>query len=111
MSLNQITIEPIIPLWLITLLYSLGLTAALIQYRLIRGKLGKKRALIISLLRLGSISFIVAFSLNPSLVTEKVHRVAPAVAVLVDMSRSMERPAFPGQRTRLDRSESPYSRR
>jgi uncharacterized membrane protein len=106
MSLNQITIEPIIPLWLIALLYSLGLTAALIQYRLTRGKLGRKRALIISLLRLGSISFIVAFSLNPSLVTEKVHRVAPALAVLVDMSRSMERPAFPGQRTRLDEAKA-----
>ena len=106
MSLNQITIEPIIPLWLITLLLALGLTAAIIQYGLIRGKLGKKRALIISFLRLGSISVIVAFSLNPSLVTEKVHRVAPAVAVLVDMSRSMERPAFPGQRTRLDEAKA-----
>jgi uncharacterized membrane protein len=106
MSLNHITIEPVLPLWGIILLFSLGLTAALIQYRLTQDKLGKKRALILSFLRLGAISFIVAFSLNPTLVTEKVHRVAPALAILVDTSRSMGQPASSKEDTRLDEAKA-----
>lgn len=106
MSLNQITIEPIISLWLMALLLALGLTAVIIQYGLTRGKLGKRRAFILSFLRLGAISVVVAFSLNPSLVTEKVHRVAPVAAILVDTSRSMERPISSGQGTRLDEAKA-----
>ena len=45
MILSQITIAPIFPLWLITLLLALGSVAAILQYRRIRKRLGPKKAL------------------------------------------------------------------
>ncbi len=102
MNVNTITIPPFFPIWLIILLFFLGLALAFAQYRGIRDKLGKTRARILSFLRLSAISLIVAFALNPSLVTKKEHKISPSVAILVDSSQSMGQSA-PGEKiTRLD---------
>jgi len=106
MNLDQITIAPVFPLWLILLLFSLGFASAIAQYRFMREKLGHSRALGLSLLRLGAISFLVAFALNPSLVAKKEHKVFPAIAVLLDTSQSMAQSGGPGKASRLEEAKS-----
>lgn len=106
MSVNQITIAPVFPLWLIILLFCLGFVSVLAQYRATLDKLGKTRALIISFLRLGAISLLVAFALNPSLVAQKEHKIAPAIAILVDTSQSMGQSASREKVPRLDEAKA-----
>jgi uncharacterized membrane protein len=106
MNLDQITIAPVFPLWLILLLFSLGFASAIAQYRFMREKLGHSRALGLSLLRLGAISFLVAFALNPSLVAKKEHKVLPAIAILLDTSQSMGQPGSPGKASRLEEAKA-----
>jgi len=106
MSVNQITITPVFPLWLIILLFCLGFVSVLAQYRVTLDKVGRTRGLIISFLRLGAISLLVAFALNPSLVTKKEHKIAPAIAILVDTSHSMGQSASPENVTRLDEARA-----
>jgi len=106
MSVNQITIAPVFPLWLIILLFCLGFVSVLAQYRATLDKLGKTRALIISFLRLGAISLLVAFALNPSLVAQKEHKIAPAIAILVDTSQSMGQSASRENLPRLDEAKA-----
>ena len=106
MNLDQITITPVFPLWLILLLFSLGFASAIGQYRLMQGRLGRFRALGLSLLRLGTISFLIAFALNPSLVTKREHKVSPAIAILLDTSQSMGQPGHPGKASRLEEAKA-----
>jgi len=106
MSVNQITITPVFPWWLIILLLCLGLASALAQYRVIQDKVGKTRAFIISFLRFGAISLLVAFALNPSLVTKKEHKISPAIAILVDTSQSMAQSTSRDNVTRLDEAKA-----
>jgi uncharacterized membrane protein len=106
MSLDQIIIAPVFPLWLILLLLSLGFASAIAQYRFMREKLEHSRALGLSLLRLGTISFLVAFALNASLVAKKEHKVFPAIAVLLDTSQSMGQSGGPGKASRLEEAKA-----
>ncbi len=106
MNLDQITIAPVFPLWLILLLFSLGFASAVAQYRFMRGRLGHSRALGLSLLRLGAISFLIAFALNPSLVTKKEHKVLPTIAVLLDTSQSMGQSERQGKASRLEEAKA-----
>ncbi len=106
MNLDQITIAPVFPLWLILLLFSLGFASAIAQYRFMREKLGHSRALGLSLLRLGAISFLIAFALNPSLVAKKEHRAIPSMAVLLDTSQSMGQSGGPGKVSRLEEAKA-----
>ena len=106
MSLSQVTIAPIFPLWLITLLLALGSAAAIFQYRRIRKRLGPKKALGLSLLRLVTISLFISFGLNPSQAERKEHKVSPAVAILLDTSQSMALSGHPGRGSRLDEAKS-----
>ena len=106
MNLDQITVAPVFPLWLILLLFFLGLGSTVIQYRSLRGKLGHPRALGLSLLRLGAISLLVAFALNPSMVAKKEQKVLPAIAVLLDTSQSMGQSGGPGKASRLEEAKA-----
>ena len=106
MNLDQITIAPVFPLWLILLLFSLGFASAIVQYCSLREKLGHSRALAISLLRLGAVSFLIAFALNPSLIAKKEHKVSPSLAVLLDTSQSMGQPERPGKVSRLEEAKA-----
>jgi uncharacterized membrane protein len=101
-----VTIAPVFPLWLILVVFCVGGISALAQYKKIRDRLGKPRAGLLALLRLAAVCLIVAFALNPSLVTRKVHKVSPAVAVIVDTSWSMGQPAGGDTGTRLDEAKA-----
>jgi uncharacterized membrane protein len=106
MNLGQVTITPVFPLGLILVIFALGLAATFVQYRVIRAKLGPSRALGLSLLRLGAITFLVAFALNPSLLTTREHKVSPVVGLLIDTSKSMAQPEANGKGSRLDETKA-----
>jgi uncharacterized membrane protein len=105
MNLDWITIAPVLSLWLILLLFVLGIASTVIQYRLMCKRLGHSRALGLSFLRLGAISIIIAFSLNPSMVTRKEHPISPAIAILLDTSQSMGQSERSGKRSRLEEAK------
>jgi len=100
------SLMPIFPLWLILLLLFLGLGLVLLQYVLIRGKLGSSRALVISLLRCLSFFLLISFALNPLFVSKKEHRVSPTLAILIDTSQSMGLPGGTGKGSRLEEARS-----
>lgn len=106
MSLSQIIIAPVIPFWLISLLFALGWVLAIVQYWLIQRRLGRSRALRLSLLRLGAISLLISFSLNPSLVVKKDNKLSSSLAVLVDTSESMGLAGPEGNGSRLDEAKA-----
>jgi hypothetical protein len=106
MSLFGITFAPVFHVWLIIFLFCLGLISVLIQFRVTRDKLGQTRALILSLLRFGAVTLLVAFALNPSLVTNKAHHISPSIAILVDTSQSMGQSDSPDGNTRLDATKA-----
>jgi hypothetical protein len=106
MNLSQVTIVPVFPMGLILVLFALGLVATFVQYRVIRAKLGQSRALGLSLLRLGAITFLVAFALNPSLLTTEEHKVSPVIGLIIDTSKSMAQPEANGRGSRLDETKA-----
>jgi uncharacterized membrane protein len=106
MNLSQLTITPVFPLWLIVLLFLLGLAGVILQYPLIRKRLGDRRTLVISLLRLVAVFSLVSFALNPSLVEKKEDRVSMPLAVLVDTSRSINQAGSGGKASRLDEAKA-----
>ncbi len=101
-ELTRLTATPIIPLWLLVVLLAAGLAGALIQYRLIRKRLARGKALTLSLLRLGAFWILILFALNVSLVSTKEHKVAPSIAILLDASWSMALPGKDAGGSRLD---------
>jgi uncharacterized membrane protein len=105
MTLDQITIAPMFPLWLILLLFFLGLVSVVIQYRILRVKVGQVKALGLSSLRFGAIAFLLAIALNPSLETKKENKVWPSVAVLLDTSPTMVQPENQGKTSRLEEAK------
>jgi uncharacterized membrane protein len=105
MKLSQMTLAPVFPFWLIFLLLFLGLLAVILQYRLIRKRIGRKRAGAISILRLSVYFFLISFALNPSLTEKKEHRASQPLAVLIDTSQSMNH-AGPGGKSRLDEARA-----
>ncbi|OGP89164.1 MAG: hypothetical protein A2156_04070 [Deltaproteobacteria bacterium RBG_16_48_10] len=106
MNWNQMTIAPVFPLWVILILLSLGLALTLIQYRVIRKRLGHPKAILICLLRFITLSVLISFSLNPSLTVRKERKIIPALAILVDRSQSMSFSGQGGKGTRLDEAEA-----
>ncbi len=100
--LDRLTAAPIIPAWLIVALLACGLAAALFQYYLIRKRLGRTKALAISLLRLGAYWLLILFALNISLISKEEHNIKPSIAILLDVSRSMALPGKDAGSTRLD---------
>jgi uncharacterized membrane protein len=105
MTLNQVSISPVFPLWLIFLLLFFGLAAAVYQYILIRKRLGGPRAAILSLLRLCALFLLISFALNPSLWARKEKKVYQSLAILLDTSQSMGLPGAAGKGSRLDEAK------
>ena len=106
MNLDQITIGPVFPLWIILLLFFIGLLSAIAQVIIIRRRLGQIRAIGLSVLRLTSLSLLISFALNPSLVVRKEHKVLPSLAVILDTSQSMGQSGYGGKGSRLDEARS-----
>ena len=106
MNLDQTTIAPIFPLWLILLLFILGLASVILQFFLIRRKLGHSRALTISILRLGAIFLLISFALNPSFIARLEHKTSSTIAILLDTSLSMGQPGQKEKTSRLDEARA-----
>jgi uncharacterized membrane protein len=102
MNLNQIAITPVFPIWVILCLLGLGLAAVILQYGLIRKRLGHGKTLAICLFRLTVLSLLISFALNPSLIERKEHQAAVPFAVLIDASQSMDQAGQGGKVSRLD---------
>jgi hypothetical protein len=105
MTINQVAISPVFPLWLIVLLLFFGFAAAVHQYWLFRKRLGSLRAVALSLLRLGALFVLISFALNPSLSARKEQKVTQSLAVLLDTSQSMSLPGSAGRGSRLDEAK------
>ena len=105
MSWGTVHTEPIVPLGLIGLLGLLGFFFSLLQFWVLRKKVGRGRALLISLFRLGALLGLIAFALNPLRITQREHRVRPTLAILLETSQSMKFPGKGPGRTRLDEAK------
>jgi len=106
MSLRQFMIEPILPIWLILILFSFGLASVVIQFRRLLKKLTPAKALALSLARLIVLFLLISFTLNPFSITRKEHKVFPSLAILLDTSRSMSLPGRGGHANRLDEARA-----
>ena len=105
MNFSQLSIAPILPLWLILLLLAGAAATGLFQFRLLRRRLLWKRALLISLLRLGTFVLLALVALNPFWTERKEIKISPALAILLDASPSMGLPGHSGKTTRLDEAK------
>ncbi len=101
MNLREILIEPMIPLWAIVLLFSLGGVASIFQYWMTRKRLARSRGIALALLRLFTLFLLISFLLNPFTMERKEVQTLPSLAILIDTSPSM---GLPGQerRSRLE---------
>lgn len=106
MNLKEIILEPLIPLWLIYLLFLLGGVAVLLQFGRLYRKLTRPRAIAIALLRLFTFVLLISFLFNPSSVERKEKRILPILAILFDTSPSMGLPGPGGKESRLDEAKA-----
>lgn len=106
MNWNQIVIAPILPFWVILILFFLGLALAAVQYWTIQKRVGRPKAILISLFRLVTLSLLVSFSVNPSLMVRKEKKIIPTLAILVDRSKSMSLSGRGGKRTRIEEAKA-----
>jgi uncharacterized membrane protein len=90
----------------ILVLLFVGLTFAALQYWMLLKRLGHPRAMLISFLRLVTLSLILSLSLNPSLMKKKEEKVSPTLSILLDTSQSMKLPGQGGKATRLDETKA-----
>jgi uncharacterized membrane protein len=105
MNMKEIFVEPVIPLWVIYLLFCLGGTAAILLYRLTRKRLARPKAIVLTLLRLCALFLLISFLLNPFSLERKEYRALPSLAILFDTSPSMGLPGRAGK-GRLDEARS-----
>ena len=106
MNSASISITPVLPLWIMILLFCLGGALAAVQYGATRKTLDRTRAFILFSLRLLALSLILGFALNPSLATREEQRISPSVAIVVDTSQSMGQAASGENMTRLDEARA-----
>lgn len=105
MSWGTVHTEPIVPLGLIGLLGLLGFFSTLLQFWVLRKKVGRGRALLISLFRLGALLGLITIAFNPLRITQREHGVRPTLAILLETSQSMKFPGRGPSRTRLDEAK------
>jgi uncharacterized membrane protein len=105
MNPSQLSFAPILPLWLILLLFAAGAGACVFQFRRLQRRLFWRKALLISLLRLGAFALLAVVALNPFWTERKEIKIAPALAILLDASPSMGLPGHPGKSTRLEEAK------
>ncbi len=106
MNWNRIVMAPVFPFWVILILLFLGFALTVVQYRMIQKRIGRPRAILISLLRLITLSLLISFSVNPSLIVRKEEKLIPTLAILVDRSQSMSLSSQGGKKTRLDEAKA-----
>jgi uncharacterized membrane protein len=99
--MKEIFVAPVIPLWLIYLLFLLGGAAAILQYRLTRKRLARSKTIILTLLRLCVLFLLISFLINPFSLERKEYQALPSLAILFDTSPSMGLPGR-GGKSRLE---------
>jgi uncharacterized membrane protein len=102
MSWEEITLSPILPTWLIVFILCLGILALVFQYGFLQNRVGRKRGLWLSLLRLGAFFLLIGFFLNPTATARLEKKASPSLALLVDTSSTMGLPGREGKGSRLD---------
>jgi len=102
--LAHLSAAPILPFWILLLLLAGGITAAILQYRSIRRRLGGGKAVVLSVMRLSLFCMLLLFMLNISATGRKEHATIPSIAVLLDTSPSMGLPGG-SEGTRLDEAK------
>ena len=105
MNPGQLSFAPILPLWLNLLLFAAGAGACVLQFHRLQRRLFWRKALLISLLRLGAFALLAVVALNPFWTERKEIKIAPALAILLDASPSMGLPGHPGKSTRLEEAK------
>ncbi len=101
MNWKDITLSPLLPLWLILALLGLGILALILQYPRLRTRVGRSRCLWLSALRLGAFLLLVGCFLDPASTERVEKKSSPTLAVFVDTSSSMGLPGK-GGKSRLE---------
>jgi len=101
MNWKDITLSPLLPLWLILGLLGLGILALILQYPRLRTRVGGSRCLWLSVLRLGALLMLVGCFLDPASTERVEKKSSPTLALFVDTSSTMGLPGK-GGKSRLE---------
>lgn len=105
MTPDRLYFSPLLPLWLILVLYAAVLVSALLQYRSCARRLTRGRALTLAVLRLLALVTLVSFCLNPTLLRFEEKKIMPSVAIVIDTGESMGQPGTQAGMSRLDEAK------
>jgi len=97
MNWKDITLSPLLPLWLILALLGLGILALILQYPRLRTRVGGSRCLWLSVLRLGALLMLVGCFLDPASTERVEKKSSPTLALFVDTSSTMGLPGKGGR--------------
>ena len=101
MTWKDITLSPLLPLWLILALLGLGVLALILQYPRLRTRVGRSRCLWLSALRLGALLLLIGCFLDPASTERVEKKSSPTLALFVDTSSTMALPGR-GGKSRLE---------
>jgi uncharacterized membrane protein len=101
MTWKDITLSPLLPLWLILALLGLGVLALILQYPRLRTRVGGSRCLWLSTLRLGALLLLIGCFLDPASTERVEKKSSPTLALFVDTSSTMALPGK-GGKSRLE---------
>jgi len=101
MTWKDITLSPLLPLWLILALLGLGVLALILQYPRLRTRVGRRRCLWLSALRLGALLLLIGCFLDPASTERVEKKSSPTLALFVDTSSTMALPGR-GGKSRLE---------
>ena len=105
MNWKDITLSPLLPLWLVLALLGLGVLALILQYPRLRTRVGRGRCIWLSALRLGALILLIGCLLDPASTERVEKKSSPTLALLVDTSSSMGLPGK-GGKSRLEEALS-----
>jgi uncharacterized membrane protein len=105
MTWKDITLSPILPLWLILALLAAGILALILLHPRLRRRVGGSRSLRLSALRLGALLLLIGCFLDPTSTERRENKSSPALAFFLDTSATMGLPGK-GGKTRLEEAIS-----
>lgn len=101
MNWKDITLSPLLPLWLILALLGLGVLGLILQYPRLRTRMGPRRCLSLSSLRLAAFLLLIGCFLEPASTERVEKKSSPSLAFFVDTSSTMALPGK-GGKSRLE---------
>lgn len=102
--IETISFQPILPLWILTLLLVLFAGLLIWQHRQFKSHLSTRQARVLLWLRGASLALLFFFALNPSVLISRVENLKPKLAILIDTSQSMTIKG-PDKKSRLERAK------